>query len=237
MLNQSQAEQLLRAAGDGSSPALSKIHSMLRLQHERSEHSRQVCKPAPPRAVPKRVGPYPGAPKLLDVRPRPLEALSGNRKPPVLTQTNGFPFLRTRKPQSDFLSRVLRNKIEQKDRWFKRLDGVERDMEDGREEEEWERIVVRGVKREGGGNRRWVRDWVGDGGGWIEESVKARQEIHKLLKTDWKKTRVLGEKMTEVVEAEEKLFAQEKGGRKHEKNFARKERKRVMEEADTDRKS
>lgn len=231
------AEKLLRAAGDGNAPALSKVHALLRLKQERSEHSRHVCQPPPPREPPPRVGPYPGAPKLLDIRPLPLKQLSGLRRVPHLTQTNGYPFLRTRKPQSAYLSRIFRDKIKQKDKRFRALAIFEREVDDGEDEAIWEDIVMEQLQKEGGGNKKWLKgegaDWGKDDDSWVAESTKAKMKVKQYLWEDVVRTKELGERMTNIYEAEKQLWRQERAKRKYEKNLARKERKRLKGEAGT----
>jgi hypothetical protein len=226
-----QAEKLLRTAGDGNAPALSKIYTLLRLQHQQSEHSRQVCKPTPPREPPPRVSPYPGAPKLLDIRPLPLEQLSGRRHVPALTQTNGYAFLRTRKPQSPYLSRVLRDKIKQKDKRFNTVYKLERDIEDGNDESKWEEIVLEQLKKEGKGKgeREWREgvgsDWGRGDGTWVAASVRARMQIMDCLNFDLRRAREHGERLTEVWVKERKLWRQERGRRRREKHLEKKQMK------------
>ena len=224
-----QAKKLLRTAGDGSDPSLSKIHTLLHLQHARSEASRVTYKAAPTPKAP-RVGPYPGAPKLVDVRPLPLEKLYGRRHVPTLTHANGYPFLRTSKPQSAFLSRMLRNKIDSKDQRHKRLQNYEKDVEVGKDEEAWEGLVGRVLEREVG---IWAREeWMGSEdrdsgqvrGSWFEESLRAKEEVKYYLWEDLQKAKKLGDRMTEVVESERRLWWQERGRRRIEKKAAKKEK-------------
>src|ERR1700709_1700282 len=111
-----QAEELLRAAASGSQAATSQIHNLLYRLHTQRQQSQQPR--APPRPEPPRLSPYPGAPKVLDIRPLPREKLTAKRRVPILTHASGVPFLRFKKPQSPFLSRVLRNKLEQKHKLF-----------------------------------------------------------------------------------------------------------------------
>ena len=74
------AEQLLRSSGDGNAASTSQIHTLLRAVHVEAEYSRKVCEqPAPKRR--ERVWSYPGAPKVLDIRPVPLEQLQGGDIP------------------------------------------------------------------------------------------------------------------------------------------------------------
>lgn len=60
----------------------------------------------------RRPAPYPGAPRVLDERPRLV--VPGRRHIPKLVSATGIPFLRFKKPQSPFLGRVLRDKFHQR---------------------------------------------------------------------------------------------------------------------------
>ena len=69
------------------------------------------------------------------------------RKPAVLTRTNRFPFLRVKKPQSEFLSRVLRDKVEQNQARQDWVEKMEIEVQMGEAEDTWDK-VVRDVREE-----------------------------------------------------------------------------------------
>lgn len=232
-----QAEELLRSAGDGDAASLSKIHTVLGELNARSEASRLVCRPPPPppRKPPPRMAPYTGAPKVLDIRPLPFEQLSANRHVPTLTQTNGIPFFRFKKPQSEFLSRVLRDKLSLKERRFATLERLEQNIQHGTEEAKWESIVMKQLHEEGGPDRRWLvgegRDWSKDRNGWISEAKMAKADIWRKLQEDLEKNKEVGERMIQIHEEEKRLWSEERTARRHARMVAKKARKLAEGEA------
>ncbi len=118
-----QAEELLRTAVEGNTASNSKILDFItQVRAERTGsrlNSAQQPKPVPRR----KAEPYPGAVPLLESLPRPLSALSGGRRRvPIMANTSIAPFLRIKKPQPPFLSRVLRYKVTQRQRQNDNLD-------------------------------------------------------------------------------------------------------------------
>lgn len=86
------------------------------------------------------VGPWPGATPVLS---RPHLKISGRRHIPILANANTFPFLRFKKPQSPFLSRVLRDKIKQKTKRFTTLLDLEDALDEAKAEDVWDTHVAR----------------------------------------------------------------------------------------------
>ena len=72
-----------------------------------SEQAKEPTRPA--RSIRPRVWPYPDVRKVLD---RPFQEISGRRHVPKLVNANKVPILQFKKPQSPFLSRMIRDIIE-----------------------------------------------------------------------------------------------------------------------------
>ncbi|KAG9244806.1 hypothetical protein BJ878DRAFT_51726 [Calycina marina] len=106
--------KLISAAANGVSVATSQINGLLRLQDQKRVISR--AQPSSIQRERPRVWPYEGAKKMEDVRPRPQSELggTGRRKIPIAqwASNGGIPFLRFSKPQSPYLSRIMRNGVE-----------------------------------------------------------------------------------------------------------------------------
>jgi hypothetical protein len=113
---------------------------------------------------------------VLDIRPLPKEQLSGRRKVPTLTAANWLPFLRFKRPQSRYLGRVLRDKLEQKIRRWGAVEECDAMMEVGESEGVWEGKIARQVRKElalagegrleaGEERVREMRQWLEDGEG------------------------------------------------------------------------
>ena len=78
------------------------LAAQTRNSEEAKEHTRPVRSSRP------RVWPYPGGRKVLD---RPFKETSGRRHVPKLINANKVPILQFKKPQSPFLSRMVRDII------------------------------------------------------------------------------------------------------------------------------
>ena len=76
-------------------------------------------------------------------RPRPLSELggSGRRKVPHIDMGGDYPFLRLKKPQPGYLSRMLTQKIRTRVRRTVALNEIEAALDDAVAEDDWERTV------------------------------------------------------------------------------------------------
>lgn len=173
------------------------------------------------------------------------------RRIPILTKATLVPFLRFKKPQSPFLSRVLRDKIRGKQRRFDRMGEVEEKGMLGEREEEWEGIVEAqlggkiGKREKGGGERDWAEVWnegkvvergKRKGNGEKEERWGAREKAYKYeimgsVILDAKNSRRIGDRMLEIVDREKELRAKEDKERRIEKMRKKRERKKMEEES------
>jgi hypothetical protein len=148
---------------------------------------------------------------------------------PIVTQTNGYPFLRFKKPQSPFLSRVLRDKIMQKHNRFEKIGELDGHVENlGAWEGQWELNVLNELRREGAGGEEWWQKVGGDWGrrdGWCKDARDARKEVWSRLDRDGKRAKEAGLKMVEIYKQEEEMWRQEREKRRHDKNVERRRRK------------
>jgi hypothetical protein len=167
----------------------------------------------PERVKPK---PYPGAPKVLEVRPRPLSELSGRRRVPILVAANGIPFLRIRKPQSPFLSRVLRDKIVQRQKLQDYVSKLESDIVWAAKEDEWEALVG-------------MREGLGGSAKFETEMRVAKGEPQRKLRQLQAKSSELGSRMLEIVDEERRLLVEERAQRREERRRKRREEKESQE--------
>jgi hypothetical protein len=187
-----QAEELLRNAGDGNAAAIAQVQAIVRRTSHEIEKARKACPPFPRPAERTIPAPFPNAPKVLDVRPLPKEQLSGRRRVPILTAANWLPFLRFKRPQSRFLGRVLRDKLEQKKGRWEGMEGCDGWVEVGESEGVWEGVVKRAVREE------IAVALEGD------KSLRARERVEKM------KAWLEGEGR-EFGESKERFNAQERG--------------------------
>ena len=157
--------------------------------------------------------------------------MTGLRRVPIITASGGFPFLRFKKPQSQFLSRVLRQKVQRKQKRADYLEKMQMHIEMGREEALWEEVVLDELYSEGGNlesheiRRRLGEDWGNNDGTWMKDTIHARNVMTENALAEQMRAKALGEKMLEIVEKETKLWREERGLRRHEKNVAKRARK------------
>ncbi|KAK0117642.1 hypothetical protein ONS95_011974 [Cadophora gregata] len=244
------AEELLHAASTGNTKALTQIHDLLDTLHQQRLAAQKSCTQPPPRptaAMKARLRAYPNAPKVADVRPLPLPKLSGNRHVPTLTVATYLPFLRFKKGQSPYLSRVLNQKVRQRQKRVDWLNDLEADAEVGALEEEWEWNVLEvaaeegnlevfdGLEREGwgagggGGNENEYE--VGDER-WDSAPARAKWLVQKQSRREFQRAGELADKLAGVVEKERELWERERRERKQAKREAKR-----FEKGDGERRS
>ncbi|KAI9834575.1 MAG: hypothetical protein M1819_002951 [Sarea resinae] len=186
----------------------------------------------------RRPAPWPGATPVLS---RPHLELSGRRHVPKLVNANGFPFLRFKKPQSPYLSRVLRDKIFHRVKIFDRMYAFEGMILQAEREDQWDNIVrdMHGVSAgptttiigrrgaRGGAGERTGRIGRGldDEPSWTAELREGHKDCKSQLHRHTVEASQLAAKMQAIVDREGELAAQERIERKMAKNQARKDRK------------
>lgn len=227
-----QAEHLLRLAGLGVKPAIEQVHLFLRTIAIEAEVARGNC--AQPRyniEKRQRVWPLPGAPRVIDIRPLALEKISSGRRhvPSLVLTSGGFPFLRFKKSQSPYLSRIIRDKVNQKQKMLDNSNFLEETEDLGKTEDTWENIVLSEIDRsvkggivEGGVDCWWTEDW-GKGLGedersWVEATSEIRKKYEINLKTDRVRAKLFGENLIKIRDQEKKLWQLERTQRKIEKH-------------------
>lgn len=133
-------EKLFHEAVSGSSTAQSRIIEHLTTLQAKGDATRAQQALNPPKTVIRRPkpAPYPNSLPMLNIRPRPLEAFPGPRKVPKLINANGYPMLRYQKPQSEFLSRVIRDKIKSSIKSVNQRDSLQVQLDDASKEDEWD---------------------------------------------------------------------------------------------------
>ena len=82
--------------------------------------------------------PYPGASRTLD---RPFPNVSGRRGVPTLVNANRVPFLRIKKPQPPFLSRIIRSIVKTRNHRILNGERLANELTYAQDEDEWDRIL------------------------------------------------------------------------------------------------
>lgn len=132
---------------------------------------------------------YPDAIPILS-RPRPV--VSGKRRIPHFVNAGGMPMLRTKKPQSGFLSAVIRSKLKQRQRWFDRGETLRIDMTFAKDEDDWDKMTM-----------------PQDGKSWTSDTWESMQMLKVKIRERDIKNYELAEAMWQVVVRERELAAKE----------------------------
>ena len=160
--------------------------------------STKPCKTNPVVPV---VWPRPDTPLVLS---RPFLSISGKRHIPKLVNTNGIPHLRFKKPQSPFLSRVIRDKIRQREKRFDCSQLLKAEITMAQAEDNWDSILKHNCGIEDD-----------DSGLWITVPVAALQLVKAKIQASHFKNTKLGRKMYDIVEMEKALAEKEQGNVVH----------------------
>ena len=117
--------------------------------------------------------------------------------------------LRFKRPQSSFLSRVIRNKIDQSDKYFVSVQRYEADLlPQAQQEDAWESFL----------------DIPGGRGTFTRTLSQAMDEAGQREKLRGEKRNILAHKMREIVQGEWVLAQEERIQRKVQKNIERRAR-------------
>ena len=170
--------------------------TLLRKEEDSSHfpHSRlsvEATKPRKTTLIAPIVWPRPDTPLVLS---RPFLSISGKRHIPKLVNTNGIPHLRFKRPQSPFLSRIIRNKIRQREKRFDRSHLLKAEIAMARAEDKWDSILkhICGIEDDNSGL-------------WDKEPVSALQEVRAKIQASHLKNTALGRTMYNIVEMEKAL--------------------------------
>jgi hypothetical protein len=207
-----ETEELLRVAGDGDEAAKSQVLSLLEDIQSRGDdgRTRQAQNHNPHKTPRRRPEPYPGAESVFATRPRSLSELSGRRQVPKLISANGMPFLRFKKPQSAYISRIIKYKANQKQKANDQLMTIPASVDWASDEDRWD---------------HHARLTTGSEEPWVKEVYNWKQDIFDNLRRTDAKAKNMAQKMLAIVDQERELFEREKKKRKAEKNERTKTRK------------
>lgn len=146
-----------------------------------------------PEGVNQRVWPYPDATKTLD---RPFAGLSGRRRIPKLVNANRVPLLRLKKPQSPFMSRIIRDTIDTRERRITRVDHLDEQLVVTMDEDTWDSILIDQFGLE-------------EDQQWSYETRLAIKEIATLQAAATQKRTELAARMHSIVQQERALAVEE----------------------------
>lgn len=147
---------------------------------------------------------------MLNNWPRRDLAASRVRRVPYFTQGNMMPFLRIKKPQPANLSRVLRNKIDQKQARLARM-AVLRNyyVPLAACEDKWDVVLERECGVVAPAKEVLPGELVREEGSWAEEFDRQAGELMQLQKEESRQRMELGKRMWNIVEVERQLAEKE----------------------------
>ncbi|KAF7894492.1 uncharacterized protein EAF01_009943 [Botrytis porri] len=221
-----EAEELIRAAGDGDVDSRHKIYELL--HYRKSVATQSALVPQPPKLKIRYPEAIPGVPKLLETRPLPFEKLSGPRHVPKFAKAMVSNFLRIQKPQSPYLSRVLRDKIDTRQKRVNSRERIEYLEELAFAENTWEDLIEDQLENEGLSVDKWNEKQPGLGWGvgfWEKDLQLADAYVKHLMVSEALKVVEMSKKQLEIVDKEKELWKRERGQRRHDKKLAKLERK------------
>ena len=161
------------------------------LSEEAKEHSRPVRSSRP------RVWPYPGGRKVLD---RPFRETSGRRHVPKLINANKVPILQFKKPQSPFLSRMIRDIIKTRQKRVDLQHNLKEQVQWARGEDAWDFALRKstGLDQDQSEER------------WSYQPQLSHDQVHARHSAAANKQVKIAAKMHVIVEKEKALAFEEK---------------------------
>jgi hypothetical protein len=143
--------------------------------------------------------------KFVNVFPRPV--VKGIRRVPILVDAGGFPFIRYKKPQPENVSRMLRQKIVQKQKHWNYTHKLEEQLLPmAEQEDQWDALVERET-----GN---PIEGEGDGSSFLAEMKEEKRNMQKLMSANRKRLEQRIAVMTNIVFKEKRLAAEEREERR-----------------------
>ncbi|KAF2030116.1 hypothetical protein EK21DRAFT_66280 [Setomelanomma holmii] len=191
----------LDAASNGDTSSAGTISQLIaRLPRTLTRTLQPHILPQPQSLAKERLACLPPERAVLNVRP--YAQTSGPRHVPILASANGVPFLRITKPQPPALSRMLRQRLETKQRLFDmKVMLANWWLPMAQREDEWDTWI----------NMRAKRLIDGDDGGvkWVDAVRFSERENQEAYERDQVKERATTRKMQRIVDLETELALNE----------------------------
>lgn len=157
--------------------------------------------------------PFPGATPVLS-RPYP-GPLSGRRHVPKLVYAQALPILRFKKPQSPYLSRVIRDKLNDWQKMMSRVQDFSIRLDEARQEDRWDDMVRdfcgRPASHKNGENEPR----------WASEVVEATKDLNRKIRMEKERRARTAKEMYRIVVEERNLAEAERDQRRSEKKQAK----------------
>ena len=163
--------------------------------------------------------PHPDAKPVLDGLPAPPPGKL--RRVPTLVNANHIPIIRFKKPQSPFLSYIIRTRTEQREKRVGRIHELEKALDIAMDEDQWDATLLQNVGfRPNDGGTMWVSA--------VKRGLTNVKQVHQRNITKRSRT---AQRMFDIVEEQRELAEQEKLDRRERRYLAYKARKAQREAA------
>ncbi|KAL8895875.1 MAG: hypothetical protein Q9207_007970 [Kuettlingeria erythrocarpa] len=157
--------------------------------------------------------PYPDARPVLKGLPPPPP--SKPRQVPTLINANHIPFLRIKKPQSPFISYIIRKKNDEREKRIDRIQALENQLAIAEEEDQWDQVLWQHRQIPAGGNEvRWTSA--------IQDALTKVKRVHHVNAV---KRMCVAERMLNILQEQKRLAEQERLDRRDRRHQAYKARR------------
>ncbi|KAL8780709.1 MAG: hypothetical protein Q9213_006355 [Squamulea squamosa] len=158
---------------------------------------------------------HPNAKRVLDGLPPPLPG--HRRRIPTMINANHIPFLRFKKPQSYFLSHMIRKKTHEREKRIARTQRLENLLPLAEDEDRWDDILkkMHGISSNDNGTI------------WASATREALSHVKRVHKDNTIKRMHTAQRMFDIMERERQLADQEKLERRNERHQIYKARRRL----------
>ncbi len=138
-----------------------------------------------------------------------------------MINANHIPFLRFKKPQSPFLSHMIRKKTEEREKRIARTQRLEKLLPLAEDEDRWDDIVrkIHGISSKD------------DGTTWAWATEEALMHVRRVHKDNTMRRMHIAQRMFDIMDGERKLAEREKLERRDRRHQAYKARRKSLQEA------
>ncbi|KAI4143853.1 MAG: hypothetical protein LQ341_002795 [Variospora aurantia] len=158
--------------------------------------------------------PHPDARPVLDGLP-PLPP-GKTRRVPTLVNANHIPFIRFKKPQSPFLSYIIRQKNIEREKRVDRMQALEKQLDIAEDEDQWDKLL------------RDQHQVSADDNGttWASATRQALQDVKRVHQTNTIKRMHMARRMFDIFREQRKLAEDERLERRNRRHQAYKARRK-----------
>ncbi|KAL8973777.1 MAG: hypothetical protein Q9197_001991 [Variospora fuerteventurae] len=158
--------------------------------------------------------PHPAARPVLDGLPPPPPGKT--RRVPTLVNANHIPFIRFKKPQSPFLSYIIRQKNIEREKRVDRMQALEKQLDIAEDEDQWDKLL-----------RDHHQVSADDNGTtWALATRQALQDVKRVHQTNTIKRMHMARRMFDIFREQRKLAEEERLERRNRRHQAYKARRR-----------